>query len=115
MIVGHIPINNHVCRDDWASHYVQIVDRYAMTITAQVFGHTHADAFALGRNEQGIPTTLQFRLFVLVVFFSFVLTSGWNKIDCAFLDNVPKQEPVLEILLVRLVFKSTRWVGAMAF
>ncbi|CAG2108413.1 unnamed protein product [Medioppia subpectinata] len=44
-IVGHVPVDNRECTQAWVYNYLAIVERFSHTITAQFFGHTHADEF----------------------------------------------------------------------
>lgn len=46
-IVGHIPPEPSQCVQAWLHNYLSIVDRYADTIRAQFFGHTHVDELRL--------------------------------------------------------------------
>jgi sphingomyelin phosphodiesterase len=43
--MSHIPPGNYDCWAVFSREYTKIVNRYESTITAQFFGHTHADEF----------------------------------------------------------------------
>ncbi|CAH1103351.1 unnamed protein product [Psylliodes chrysocephalus] len=46
-IIGHIPPGSSDCLKTWSRNFYSIVDRFQHTITAQFYGHTHADEFEL--------------------------------------------------------------------
>jgi sphingomyelin phosphodiesterase len=46
-IIGHIPPGHVDCVAVWSRNYNRIINRYENTVTAQFFGHTHADEFQL--------------------------------------------------------------------
>lgn len=47
MFAGHIPPGASDCMKVWSRNYYEIVERYEDTITAQFYGHTHADEFEM--------------------------------------------------------------------
>ncbi|CAH1158391.1 unnamed protein product [Phyllotreta striolata] len=46
-IIGHIPPGSSDCLKTWSKNFYSIVDRFRDTITAQFYGHSHADEFEL--------------------------------------------------------------------
>uniref|UniRef100_A0A914H3H8 Sphingomyelin phosphodiesterase n=1 Tax=Globodera rostochiensis TaxID=31243 RepID=A0A914H3H8_GLORO len=46
-ILAHMPPGDRECLESWSRNYYRIVNRFADTIAAQFFGHTHADSFRL--------------------------------------------------------------------
>lgn len=46
-IIGHIPPGHVDCVAVWSSNFNKIINRYEQTVTAQFYGHTHADEFQL--------------------------------------------------------------------
>ena len=46
-IIGHIPPGHVDCVKVWSRNFNQIIDRYEHTVTAQFYGHTHADEFEI--------------------------------------------------------------------
>lgn len=61
-IIGHILPGNSDCLKPWSWNYYKIVNRYQSTVTAQFFGHTHADEFEIFYDEKTrkIPTNIAF-------------------------------------------------------
>ncbi|KAK9870012.1 hypothetical protein WA026_006107 [Henosepilachna vigintioctopunctata] len=47
LLIGHIPPGSYDCMKVWSENFYRIVARYESTITAQFYGHTHADEFQL--------------------------------------------------------------------
>lgn len=54
-IIGHIPPSGTLKWFQW--NYYRIVDRFADTIAAQFFGHTHHDQFSLFYNQKDAKVT----------------------------------------------------------
>ena len=46
-ILGHVPPGHVDCVRVWSSNFNKIINRYADTVTAQFYGHTHVDEFQL--------------------------------------------------------------------
>uniref|UniRef100_A0A183CGW4 Sphingomyelin phosphodiesterase n=1 Tax=Globodera pallida TaxID=36090 RepID=A0A183CGW4_GLOPA len=46
-ILAHMPPGDKECLESWSRNYYRIINRFADTIAAQFFGHTHADSFRL--------------------------------------------------------------------
>ncbi|KAL3113709.1 hypothetical protein niasHT_016799 [Heterodera trifolii] len=46
-ILAHIPPGDNECLESWSRNYYRIVTRFASSISAQFFGHTHTDSFRL--------------------------------------------------------------------
>jgi len=52
-IVGHVSPGDPSCRPDWSHQYSRIVHRFASTIGAQFFSHTHLDEFQVAVDGTG--------------------------------------------------------------
>lgn len=46
-ILAHIPPGDEECLESWSRNYYRIIIRFADTIRAQFFGHTHVDSFLM--------------------------------------------------------------------
>ncbi|KAJ8939969.1 hypothetical protein NQ318_006150 [Aromia moschata] len=44
-LIGHIPPGSSDCMKVWSRNFYSIVDRFQATISAQFYGHSHADEF----------------------------------------------------------------------
>ncbi|KAJ8923617.1 hypothetical protein NQ315_010196 [Exocentrus adspersus] len=44
-LIGHIPPGSTDCMKAWSQNFYSIVERFEATITAQFYGHSHADEF----------------------------------------------------------------------
>ena len=44
-IISHAPPGDHTAISGWGQNWAKIVDRFANTISAQFYGHTHNDQF----------------------------------------------------------------------
>ncbi|KAK4887019.1 hypothetical protein RN001_003290 [Aquatica leii] len=51
-IIGHIPPGSEDCLKVWSRNYYEIVNRFFHIITAQFFGHSHADEFEVFYNPK---------------------------------------------------------------
>ncbi|XP_018565651.1 sphingomyelin phosphodiesterase-like [Anoplophora glabripennis] len=46
-LIGHIPPGSSDCMKTWSHNFYSIVERFESTITAQFYGHSHADEFEI--------------------------------------------------------------------
>jgi len=59
-ILGHIPMGDSDCLNQWAERFNALVDRYSHIILAQYYGHTHKDHFFINRGvHDNKPRSIQ--------------------------------------------------------
>ncbi|CAB4066404.1 SMPD1 [Lepeophtheirus salmonis] len=59
-ILSHVPPGSDECYGTWGREYSKIVNRFANTIIAQFYGHTHVDEFVVFYDQEERPTNVGF-------------------------------------------------------
>ncbi|KAL3267397.1 hypothetical protein HHI36_011526 [Cryptolaemus montrouzieri] len=62
LLIGHIPPGSYDCMKVWSENFNRIVARYESTISAQFYGHSHADEFEIFYDPEDLsrPTNVAY-------------------------------------------------------